>query len=127
MTLGGARGAGQRSRRRARLRVLVTEERYAIRMITELAGATFALEYVHTDEAERRRRAAQRWLDAPHTTFEMTEADHDRFLAAIDPPSRAELDNRPIPSPPSGHDTWTAWASRRWPTLPEITGRLHDE
>ena len=60
-------------------------------------------------------------LEAPNTTFEMTDADHDRFLASIELPSREELDNGPIPPPPPGHDTWPAWASWRWPTLPVIT------
>ena len=97
------------------------DERYAIRVIAETAGADFTLEYVHTSEEERRRRAATRWLEAPNTTFEMTGADHDRFLASIELPSREELDNGPIPSPPPGHNTWPAWASWRWPTLPVIT------
>jgi len=97
------------------------DERYAIRVITKTAGATFALEYVHTSEEERRRRATKRWQEAPHATFEMTNADHDHFLASIELPSRNELDNGPVPSPPPGHDTWPAWASWRWPTLPVIT------
>ena len=96
-------------------------ERYAIRVIAEMAGADFTLEYVHTSEEERRRRAATRWLEAPNTTFEMTDADHDRFLASIELPSRNELANGPVPPPPQGHDTWPGWASRRWPTLPVIT------
>ena len=97
------------------------DERYAIRVIAEMAGADFTLEYVHTSEEERRRRAATRWLEAPNTTFEMTDADHDRFRASIELPSREELDNGPIPSPPPGHNTWPAWASLRGPTLPVIT------
>lgn len=96
------------------------EERYAIRVIAESVGADFSLEYVHAPEKERRRRATQRWLEAPETTFEMTDADHDRFLASIELPSRDELDGGAIPPPPpQGHETWTGWASWRWPTLPD--------
>ena len=102
------------------------DERYAIRVIAETAGADFTLEYVHTSEEERRRRAATRWLEAPNTTFEMTDADHDRFLASIELPSREELGNGPIPSPPPGHNSWPDWASWRWPTLPVITFRADD-
>ncbi len=102
------------------------EERYAIRVIAETACAEFSLEYVHASEAERRRRATTRWRDAPQSTFEMTDADHDRFLASIELPSGEELDNGPIPSPPQGHDNWPAWASWRWPTLPVITGEADD-
>lgn len=99
------------------------EERYAIRGIAETAGAHFSLEYVHTSEHERRRRARDRWLEAPHTTFDMTEADHDRYRSSIEPPSHNELANGPIPSPPPGHDSWPEWASWRWPTLPVITSQ----
>lgn len=98
-------------------------ERYAIRVIAQTAGADFALEYVRTSEEKRRRRATRRWMEAPDTTFEMTGADHDRFLASIEPPSRNELENGPVPPPPQGHATWPDWASWRWPTLPVITSQ----
>jgi len=101
-------------------------ERYAIRVIAETAGADFALEYVHTSEEERRRRASARWLEAPHTTFAMSDADHDHFLASFELPSRDELENGPVPPPPRGHDTWADWASWRWPTLPVIASQAND-
>ena len=96
------------------------DERYAIRVIAESAGAAFSLEFVQASEEERRRRARTRWLEAPESTFEMTDADHDRFLGSIQLPSRNELEGGPIPPPPQGHDSWPEWASRRWPTLPLI-------
>jgi predicted kinase len=96
------------------------EERYAIRAIAESAGARFDLRYVSLDEATRRARATDRWKSAPETTFPMTEADHDRFLEACEPPSTAELSYAPIPDPPSGFENWFAWASHRWPTLPRF-------
>ena len=99
------------------------DERYAIRAIAEMSAADFSLEYVHTSEEERRRRARARWLEAPHTTFEMTDADHDRFLASIETPRPEELTYGPLPPPPHGHDSWPDWASWRWPTLPVITPR----
>ena len=98
-------------------------ERYAIRVIAEMAGADFTLEYVHTSEEERRRRAATRWQVAPHTTFEMTDADHDHFLASIELPGDDELDNGPVPPPPPGHESWPDWASARWPTLPVLSAQ----
>ena len=52
---------------------------------------------------ERRRRArTARWLQAPHTTFEMTDADHDHYLASIELPSRDELDIRTRPAAAAG-------------------------
>jgi predicted kinase len=96
------------------------EERYAIRCIAESTGARFQLRYVRIDEQERRARAAARWATAPETTFPMSEADHDRFLALCQPPTAAELSNAPVPDPPSGHESWFHWASRRWPSLPRF-------
>jgi len=96
------------------------DERYAIRAVTELSGATFVMRYIQIDEFERRARANQRWQHSPETTFQMSEADHDRFLTLFQPPSSNELASAPMPAPPAGFDTWPHWASTRWPTL----GRL---
>jgi predicted kinase len=96
------------------------EERYAIRSIAESTGARFDLRHVTIDEAERRSRAASRWETAPETTFPMSDADHDRFLALCRPPTAAELSDAPIPDPPSGFENWFQWASDRWPTLPRF-------
>ncbi len=96
------------------------EERYAIRSIAGLAGARFVLRYFEIPEPERRARAARRWLEAPGTTFAMSDADHDRFLEQCVAPSLAELEYAPIPTPPSEFESWAHWASERWPTL----GRL---
>jgi predicted kinase len=96
------------------------DERWAIRALAERAGAGFVLEHLAVDEAERRARASRRWLEAPETTFEMTEADHDRFAELCRPPTLAELAGAPAPPPPDGCDTWEQWASGRWPTLPRL-------
>jgi predicted kinase len=98
------------------------EERYAIRSMAETAGAGFRMEYVVVEESVRRARCAQRWLEAPETTFEMTDADQDRFVASCRPPTEDELAGGPIPDPPDGHASWAAWASDRWPTLPLLAG-----
>jgi hypothetical protein len=56
----------------------------------------------------------------PETTFEMTSADHDRFLSSFQPPTAHELPSGPIPQPPVGFESWPQWASERWPTLPRL-------
>ena len=96
------------------------EERFAIRSVADSVGARFDLRYVEIDEAERRVRAARRWQEAPESTFAMSDADHDRFLALCQPPSSAELTYADIPEPPSGFENWLHWASDRWPTLPRL-------
>ena len=100
------------------------EERYALRAVAGLADADFSIEYLQIPEAERRARCDRRWVEAPETTFEMTSEDQDRFVSLCRPPSAHELANGPMPRPPSDFETWPAWASARWPTLPRLdTGR----
>ncbi|MEP6630859.1 MAG: ATP-binding protein [Lapillicoccus sp.] len=94
-----------------------SEERYAIRAVADHAGAGFVLRYFEVPEPERRARADRRWRDTPGTTFEMTDADHDRFLELCRPPLPEELAYAPLPPPPAGSDTWLHWAADRWPTL----------
>ncbi len=96
------------------------DERFAIRAVAELAHAKFTLHYLQLDEPERRRRSSVRWRETPEATFEMTEADHDRFLALVQPPTDAELAGGPLPPPPAGFESWPAWASHRWPGLPRL-------
>ncbi len=98
------------------------EERYAIRAIAEPVGATFDLRYVTIEEIERRARAVSRWEQTPGSTFAMSDADHDRFLALFHPPSPAELSYAAMPAPPAGFESWPHWASDRWPTLPRLDG-----
>ena len=96
------------------------DERYAIRAVAEGAGADFVLEYLDVPEPVRRERCERRWTEAPGTTFEMTVTDHDRWLAMFQPPAEDELRGGPMPEPPAGFDSWPAWASDRWPTLPVL-------
>ena len=96
------------------------EERYAIRAITELAGGVFRLHYLELSEPERRARSERRWRETPSITFDLTDEDHDRFLAHFQPPTAEELAGTALPDPPRGFVSWPAWASDRWPTLPRL-------
>jgi predicted kinase len=96
------------------------EERYAVRAVAGGAGADFALHFLDLDERERRARATRRWRTGTATTFPMSDEDHDRYLRAFRPPSRAELAYEPPPDAPPGFDGWLHWASHRWPTLPRL-------
>lgn len=96
------------------------EERHAIRVIAELAGADHQLHFVDVEESVRRRRAAARFATDPGAELPMTDEDHDRAEALFQRPSARELAGAPVPSPPTGHLTWTAWAADRWPSLPDL-------
>lgn len=96
------------------------EERWAIRDTAQRARARFELVSFELTEAERRRRASRRFAEAPHTTFEMTDADHDRYLKQIQLPTADEFAGKPMPSPPAPHQNWPGWAAERWPSLPVL-------
>ncbi len=96
------------------------DERYALRAIADLAGADFQLHYVTLPEDERRKRATARWRKAPQETFEMNLEDHERFNAQFTPPTLDELQGCSRPPPPIPFESWAAWASDRWPTLPRL-------
>ena len=96
------------------------DERYALRAIADLAGADFELHYLTLPEAERRQRADARWRDSPETIFELTDEDHEQFRALFSPPTPEELHGGPLAAPPPPFESWPAWASERWPTLPRL-------
>jgi predicted kinase len=96
------------------------EERYALRAIADLAAADFELHYVTLPEDERRRRATARWHEAPEETFALTADDHERFRRSFTPPGPDELRGGSPPPPPTPFESWPAWASDRWPTLPRL-------
>jgi predicted kinase len=96
------------------------DERYALRAIADLSGADFELHYLSLPEDERRKRAEARWRKSPEETFEMTHDDHERWHAPFVPPGPDEFAGRPLPAPPAPFETWPAWASDRWPSLPRL-------
>ena len=96
------------------------EERYVLRSIADLVGADFELHYLTLSENERKKRAMARWHEAPEATFEMTHEDHDRFRTLFSPPTTEELQGCSLPPPPIPFESWPAWASDRWPTLPRL-------
>lgn len=99
------------------------EERWAVRAIAADAGAAFRLVVFDLPEEERRRRADARWRESPHTTFEMSAEDHDRFRDLFTPVSAQELAGTPVPPPPAGSASWTAWADGRWPALGDVAAQ----
>ncbi len=92
------------------------DERSALRQAAADRGATVDLRYFDLTPAEQRRRLDQRQVEAPHTTWPISDEELAEWAAGIDVPSPGELDgSEPVDDPPVGFATWDAWRSHRWP------------
>lgn len=92
------------------------DERSALRQAAVDRGARVEMRYVELPEAEQRRRLDQRQAGAPGTTWPMSEEELARWAAAIDVPTRGELDgSEPVDDPPVGVSSWQEWRDQRWP------------
>jgi predicted kinase len=96
--------------------VWAKDERTALRWLASTAGADCKLVYSAIDEAEQRERVSQRFATAPESTFPITEADLAEFRTIFQIPDEDELNGRSLDPPPSGFDSWSAWAAEWWPT-----------
>lgn len=92
------------------------DERSALRWLATQVGADCDLVYLEVSEAEQRHRVDLRFATEPASTFTMTYEELDTFRNSFDIPDEDELSSSRIDTPPTGHDTWSAWAAQRWPT-----------
>jgi predicted kinase len=98
------------------------DERSALRWIAGTVGARSQVVYLPIDHEEQRRRVMTRFATTSEQTFPMTEAELRRWRAQFQAPDDEELQGAEIPPVPPGHATWSAWASWRWPSLPDRYG-----
>lgn len=95
------------------------DERSALRWIAGAVGARSLVVYLPIDHEEQRRRVTDRFAATPDQTFHMSDVELGQWRAKFQAPDDEELRGSQIPPVPSGHATWSAWASRRWPSLPD--------
>lgn len=95
------------------------DERSALRWIAGTVGARSQVVYLPIDHEEQRRRVAARFARAPGHTFPMSDGELERWRARFHAPDDDELRGSPVPPVPPEHATWSQWASRRWPSLPD--------
>lgn len=92
------------------------DERSALRQAAADRGARVEMRYCDVTPAEQRRRLDRRQVDAPHTTWPMSDDELARWAADFDIPTPGELDgSEPVDDPPAGFATWDEWRSDRWP------------
>lgn len=90
------------------------DERSALRWLAASVGAGAQVVYLPIDRTTQWERIAQRWREAPHTTFAMTQADLDRWQRQFQEPDAAELGGE-VDDAPVGWASWRHWAADRWP------------
>jgi predicted kinase len=95
------------------------DERSALRWIAGTVGARSQVVYLPIDHEEQRRRVAERFAATPDQTFRMSDGELAQWRAQFQAPDGEELRGARIPPVPPGHATWSQWASRRWPSLPD--------
>ncbi|WP_184833101.1 ATP-binding protein [Allocatelliglobosispora scoriae] len=97
------------------------DERSALRQAAADRGAAVELLYFELTPAEQRTRRDRRQAEAPHTTWPMSDEELAGWAAAIEIPTRGELDgSEPVDDPPAGFATWDEWREYRWP--PSVEG-----
>jgi predicted kinase len=95
------------------------DERSALRWIAGTVGARSQVVYLPIDHEEQRRRVGNRFATRPDQTFHMSDVELEQWRAQFQAPSDDELRGSQIPPVAAGHATWSQWASRRWPSLPD--------
>ena len=92
------------------------DERSALRQAATDIGAMVEIRYFDLTLAEQRKRLAQRLVEEPHTTWQMSDQQLVEWASTIDVPTPGELDgSEPIDDPPAGFATWDEWRGHRWP------------
>jgi predicted kinase len=94
------------------------DERSALVWLAEALGANASILYLAVDEAAQLERTHARFMAAPGATFEMSAEELAGWRAFFQVPTDDELAGTFHPHPPAGYETWSDWASARWPSLP---------
>jgi predicted kinase len=83
------------------------DERSALRQAAADIGAAVVICYYELTPAEQRKRLDQRFAEAPHETWPISEPELAEWASKFEIPTSAELDGtEPIGDPPSGFATW---------------------
>lgn len=96
------------------------DERSALVWLAESLGAQASVVYMDVEESVQVARTSSRFIAAPDTTFEMSAEQLASSRAFFQVPADDELAGTFHPHPPSGFETWSEWASARWPSLPPL-------
>ena len=94
------------------------DERSALRWIAGSLGVQSQVVYLPIALEAQRIRIIDRHESRPGH-FEMSDTDLEQWQGQFEAPDQEELRGDSIAAVPTGHATWSQWASVRWPSLPE--------
>lgn len=97
------------------------DERSALRWIANTLGVRAEVVYLPIDHEEQLRRITDRYEATPGQ-FRMDATDLRRWRTQFQAPDEEEVSGGDIPAVPPDHETWSHWASARWPSLPDAYG-----
>ena len=92
------------------------DERTALQVLAAEVGASCEFVYLEIEEDEQRRRRDGRASSDGETTFYISDDDLAAYRLLFQAPDDAELGGAELDPPPADHDSWSSWASERWPT-----------
>lgn len=95
-----------------------TDERSALRAMAATLDVRAEVVYLPIAFHEQRRRIAHRYENEPGQ-FNLSDAELQQWQGQFQAPDPDELNGGPVPPVPSGHASWSRWASERWPSLPD--------
>jgi len=95
------------------------DERSSLRWFARQRGANSQVVYLPIDPEKQRKRVHNRFAETPDTTWQMSEEELTKWRAFFDEPDEAELHGTILEDAPQGYASWSAWAAKRWPSLPD--------
>ena len=95
------------------------DERSSLRWFARQRGAKSQVIYLPIDPEKQRLRVQNRFAETPDKTWQMSVEQLTTWRTLFDEPDDAELHGAILPEPPQGYESWSAWAAKRWPSLPD--------
>lgn len=95
------------------------DERSSLRWMAKQIGATSQVIYLPIDMEKQRERVQNRFVETPNETWQISEAELTEWRTLFDEPDEAELSGSFLPDHPPEYTSWSAWAAKRWPSLPD--------
>jgi predicted kinase len=95
------------------------DERSSLRWLARQVGAKSQVIYLPVDPETQRKRVQNRFTETADQTWPISEEELAQWREFFQEPDEAELQGTVLEDAPQGYASWSAWASIRWPSLPD--------